>query len=270
MQLYRHAAFCLLLLAGCSSRPAEKTLTLACGVTPRDTGLLDALLPRFREETGIEVKVVAVGTGQALGLARRGDADVLLVHDPALEEKFMADGFGTVRREVMHNDFVLVGPSDDPAGIKGEKSIAQAFTRLARKEAPFYSRGDESGTHEREKTIWQKAGIEPKGDWYRSAGSGMAAVLRIADQKEGYALTDRGTYLSQRKDLKVVLLSEGDPLLLNRYSVIVVNPEKLPHIHYAEAEFFLGFMTSPETRKQIAEFGVDRYGESLFHPDEPN
>jgi tungstate transport system substrate-binding protein len=243
---------------------------LATTTSAQDTGLLDVLVPRFREQTGIEVKVVAVGTGQAIELARRGDADVLLVHDPESEEKFMADGFGAVRRPLMYNDFVLVGPTEDPAGVKEEKSIAKAFAQLATKEAPFYSRGDESGTHKKEKKIWNNAEIEPHGDWYRSAGAGagMAAVLRLADEKNAYTLTDRGTYLSQRKNLKLVILSEGDPLLLNRYSVIVVSRDKHPHVHYSEAEQFLGFMTSPETRKTIAEFGVDRFGEPLFHVDE--
>jgi tungstate transport system substrate-binding protein len=259
------SAYCLLTVPGCSSQPAARTLTLATTTSARDTGLLDVLTPRFKEQSGIEVKVVAVGTGQALELARRGDADVLLVHDPESEEKFMAEGFGATRRPLMYNDFVLVGPPDDPAGVKGEKSIVKAFAQLAAKEAPFYSRGDESGTHLKEKKIWSEDGIEPKGDWYRSAGAGMAAVLRIANEKNGYTLTDRGTYLSQRKNLNLVILSEGDPLLLNRYSVIVVNPAKHPHVHHPEAVQFLEFMTSSETRKTIAAFGVDLFGEPLFH-----
>jgi tungstate transport system substrate-binding protein len=256
---------CLLALPGCSSAPQSRTLTLATTTSARDTGLLDALLPKFREQTGIDVKVVAVGTGQAIELARRGDADAMLVHDPAAEEKFMADGFGSVRRPLMYNDFVLVGPATDPAGVKGEKSIAKAFAQVAAKQAPFYSRGDESGTHVKEKKIWSQAEVEAKGDWYQSAGVGMAALLRLADEKDGYTLTDRGTYLSQRKNLNLVILSEGDPLLINRYSVIVVNPEKHPHVHHSEADQFLKFMTSPETQKAIAEFGVERFGEPLFH-----
>jgi tungstate transport system substrate-binding protein len=263
------SAFCLLFLAGCSSSTAEKTLTLATTTSARDTGLLDTLVPKFREETGIDVKVIAVGSGQALELARRGDADVVLVHDPAAEEKFMSEGYGVSRRQFMHNDFVLVGPPDDPAGIKGEKSIAQAFSELAKKEAPFYSRGDKSGTHEKEKLIWKQAGIEPEGDWYRSGGTGMAALLGIADEKRGYTLTDRGTYLSQRKNVKLVILSEGDPLLVNRYSIIVVNPEKNPKTRTEDAKKFADFLQAPETRKLIASFGVDRFGEPLFYVDEP-
>jgi tungstate transport system substrate-binding protein len=186
----------VLACGGCGRAPAP-AITLATTTSTQDSGLLDALLPRFRQETGIEVKVVAVGTGQALQLGRRGDADVLLVHDPAGEEQFMAEGFGSERRPVMHNDFVLVGPPADPAGVKGQASAAAAFARIARARAPFVSRGDESGTHQKEKAVWRAAGIEPGGDWYVRAGGGMGQVLRMATEKRAYTLSDRGTFLAQ-------------------------------------------------------------------------
>lgn len=254
------------LAAGCSSRPAT-VLTLATTTSTRDTGLLDVLVPRFQGETGIEVKVVAVGTGQALELGRRGDADVLLVHDPAGEKRFMDEGNGSLHRRVMHNDFVLVGPPDDSAGAKGQTAVTEAFTRIARAEAPFVSRGDESGTHRKEQDIWKRAGIEPKGAWYLQAGTGMAEVLRMAGEKRAYTLSDRGTFLAQGKPTGLVVLSQGDPLLQNQYSVIVVNPEKHPHVRREAAQRFADFLLSPQTQKFIGEFGKDRYGEPLFFLD---
>jgi tungstate transport system substrate-binding protein len=251
------------LAASCSAKEAV-TLTLATTTSTQDSGLLDVLVPMFRAQTGIEVKVVAVGTGQALQLGRRGDADVLLVHDPSAEAKFMAEGFGAERRDVMYNDFVLVGPPADPAGIKGEPSIAEAFRRIVRSGSPFVSRGDESGTHQKEKEIWRKTGIEPKGDWYIRAGAGMGQVLRMANEKRSYTVTDRGTYLAQRKGLELTILSEGDPMLVNRYSVIVASPEKHPQVHVQAARKFAAFLVSPETQKTIAEFGTDRFGQPLF------
>lgn len=253
----------LLVATSCSTKRSE-TLTLATTTSTQDSGLLDVLMPLFRAQTGIEVKVVAVGTGQALQLGRRGDADVLLVHDPATEEKFMADGFGAERRDVMYNDFVLVGPPADPAGIKGPPAVAEAFRRVARRGSPFVSRGDESGTHQKEKEIWRQTGIEPKGDWYIRAGAGMGQVLRMANEKRAYTLTDRGTYLAQRQGLDLTILSEGDPVLVNRYSVIVVSPEKHPRVHSQAARQFAEFLLSPETQKAIADFGIERYGQPLF------
>jgi tungstate transport system substrate-binding protein len=250
--------------AGCSS-PQPETITLATTTSTRDTGLLDALLPLFRERTGIEVKPVAVGSGQALELARRGDADVLLVHDPVGEEKFMAEGHGALRRAVMHNDFVLVGPKDDAAAIKGIGSINAAFVRIAQRKATFVSRGDESGTHAKEKAVWRESGIEPADDWYVRAGDGMAAVLRMADEKRAYTLTDRGTFLAQRKKgLDLIVLCEGDPLLVNSYSVIVVSPDKHPHVREQAARKFADFLLSPEGQKVIVDFGKKEFGEPLF------
>jgi tungstate transport system substrate-binding protein len=249
-------------LAGCSG-PAP-SLTLATTTSTQDSGLLDLLVPRFREATGIEVKVVAVGTGQALQLARRGDADVLLVHDPAAEQKFLADGYGVGRRPVMYNDFVIVGPVADPAGIKGERSATTAFTRIARSGSPFISRGDESGTHQKERQIWRRAGIKPEGAWYVQSGAGMGQLLRMADEKRAYTLTDRGTFLALRKGLDLAILSEGDALLVNQYRVILVNPDKHPHVHTREARQFADFLLAPATQRLIADFGKDRFGQPLF------
>jgi tungstate transport system substrate-binding protein len=257
-------ALALAAVAGCS-RPAP-SLTLATTTSTQDSGLLDMLVPMFREQTGIEVKVVAVGTGQALQLGRRGDADVLLVHDPAGERRFVDEGFGVGRRQVMWNDFVLVGPPADPAGVKGEKSIASAFARLARKGTPFVSRGDESGTHVKEKAVWRRAGIEPKGRWYIRAGGGMGQVLRMASEKRACTLTDRGTFLALRQGLDLAILSEGGPLLRNPYSVILVNPDRHPHVRRRAAQKFADFLRAPGAQRAIAGFGKDRYGQPLFFP----
>jgi tungstate transport system substrate-binding protein len=252
-----------LLTAGCSPRQ-PRTLTLATTTSTQSSGLLDVLVPRFRAVTGIEVKVVAVGTGQALELGRRGDADVLLVHDPDAEQRFMDEGFGTDRREVMHNDFVLIGPPADPAGVKGQTSAAEAFARIARRGSPFVSRGDESGTHQKEKAVWRQAGVEPRGDWYLSAGGGMGQVLRLASEKRSYTLSDRGTFLALRQGLDLPVLVEGDPLLVNPYHVISVNPAKHPHVHRGEAQEFADFLLSPGGKDLIGDFGRDRFGQPLF------
>ncbi|HLW67069.1 MAG TPA: substrate-binding domain-containing protein [Gemmataceae bacterium] len=254
-----------MLAAGCApSGPPEESLVLATTTSTQDSGLLDVLVPIFERQANIKVKVVAVGTGQALELGRRGDADVLLVHDPASEEKFIAEGYGVDRREVMHNDFVLVGPKDDPAQASGAKTAATAFGRIANQPSPFVSRGDESGTHQKEKEIWRQAKIEPRGAWYLQAGSGMGQVLRIANEKRAYTLCDRATFLPQRAGLDLDILLQGDPTLVNRYHVIVVNPEKHSHVHSQAARKFSDFLLSPEGQKAIAEFGRDRYGQALF------
>jgi tungstate transport system substrate-binding protein len=252
--------------SGCTSK-STPSITLATTTSVQDTGLLDDLLPLFHEQTGIEVRVVAVGTGQALELGRRGDADVLMVHDAASEKQFMDDGFGSSRTEVMYNDFLLVGPPNDPAGIKGEKSIVEAFRKLADKDALFVSRGDDSGTHKREKSIWKQLKLEPKGQWYVEAGSGMASVLRMADQKKAYTLCDRGTYLALHQGMDMQIIVAGDPVLINHYSVIVVNPAKHPHVHHDLAKQFADFLISPATQKRIGEFGVAQFGHPLFIPD---
>jgi tungstate transport system substrate-binding protein len=244
---------------------------LATTTSTQDSGLLDYLLPDFRQQTGIEVKVVAVGTGQALELGRRGDADVLLTHAPAAEEKFMAEGFGSERHRVMYNDFVVAGPKADPAGVRGKTSAAEVFRQIAQAGSLFVSRDDESGTHQKEREVWAKAGVEPQGPWYVRAGAGMAQALRMATEKQAYLLTDRATFLALRKELELEILVQGDALLLNRYAVIVVNPQKHPHVRHDAARQFAEFLISPAVQRKIADFGKDKYGEALFFPDaDPN
>lgn len=256
-------AAAVLLGTGCTGTP-PKSITVATTTSTRDTGLLDELLPVFRAKTGIEVRVVAVGTGQALEIGRRGDADVILTHDPAGEERFVAEGFGTTRSEVMSNDFVLVGPPDDPALVGAAKSGAEAFRRLRDRQAVFVSRGDESGTHQKEKATWAAAGIDPAGDWYVRSGQGMGAVLRMADEKRGYALSDRGTFLAQRDKLGLTAVYAGDPSWVNRYAVIPVSPSKHPHVKHDLAKQFAEFLVSDEAQRLIADYGRAKYGEPLF------
>jgi tungstate transport system substrate-binding protein len=266
MKWIRFAAV-VLVLAGCEQAHNEaKTLTLATTTSTRDSGLLDVLVPMFEKETGITVKVVAVGSGQALELGRRGDADVLLTHAPKAEDEFVAEGHGEQRQGVMHNDFVLVGPPTDRAEIKGQASISEAFRQVARSDSSFISRGDESGTHMKEKRIWDAAGIEPNGAWYVRAGAGMAEALRMASEKQVYTLADRGTFLAQRERLDLTILSEGDPLLRNPYSVIIVNKEKHTSVNRQAASRFSEFLLSPEVQQIIGKFGVDRFGQPLFIP----
>ncbi|MFN0198397.1 MAG: substrate-binding domain-containing protein [Planctomycetaceae bacterium] len=257
-------------LSGCGgsdSKPDPAQLTLAATTTTQDSGLLDVLLPAFETESGIKVKVIVVGSGQAMELARRGDVDVLLAHSPDAEKKFMDEGWGESRDAVMHNDFVIVGPADDPAGIRGETSAIAAFRTISARKSPFVSRGDESGTHQKEKSIWKQEKIVPEGEWYIQAGTSMANTLRIADEKRGYTLSDRGTFLAQQDKLDLAVLVEGDERLLNRYSVITVSAEKHPHVQHDAAHRFARFLTSPEGQKLIGSFGVERFGQPLFVPD---
>ena len=244
------------------------SITLATTTSTQDSGLLDVLVPKFREQTGIEVRIVAVGSGQAMELGRRGDADVLLTHAPAAEEKFMAEGWAVDRRPVMHNDFVLVGPESDPAMVKGMTSIAESLGRIEKQQSPFVSRGDESGTHQKEKEIWKLVGREPEGEWYIHAGAGMAQALRMAQEKQTYVLSDRGTFLALQKELELEILSEREPVLENHYSVMVTSAEKHPHVNVAAARQFADFLIDPATKQLIADFGVDKYGEPLFLPAE--
>lgn len=256
-----------LIAAGCGGQ-AGKEIILATTTSTQDSGLLDVLVPRFEEQTGYRVKTVAVGTGQALALGQRGEADVLLTHAPASEQKLVDSGDVTNYQLVMHNDFVLVGPPDDPAGIRGQKSISEALQRIAQQGAIFVSRGDDSGTHKKEKELWKGAGIDPAGrPWYQESGSGMGQTLSIASEKAGYTLTDRATYLSLRKNLVLEIMVESDQGLLNIYHVMQVNPEKHPKVNAAGARAFVEFLVSPETQRLIGEFGVDRYGQPLFFPD---
>jgi tungstate transport system substrate-binding protein len=264
------------LVAGCGasspagsssgSAAAKGSLILATTTSTQDSGLLDDLLPVFTKDTGWTVKTLAVGSGQALELGRRGEADVLLVHSPAAETKFMAEGQAGQRRLVMHNDFVIVGPADDPAGIKGMDSV-DAMKKIAAARAVFVSRGDDSGTNAKEKDIWAKAGITPKGAWYQSTGQGMGATLRVADQKAGYTLSDRATYLAQRDTLRLQILSEGDPSLLNVYHVIEMTTKAGRRVRPDAAKAFADWIVSAATQQRIGEFGKAKFGQPLFTPD---
>jgi tungstate transport system substrate-binding protein len=252
-----------------ASDPAPKNpeIILATTTSTRDSGLLDVLLPIFEEQTGYQVKMVAVGTGQALKMGEEGNADVLLVHAPSSEKEYMENGFGERRDLVMHNDFVLVGPADDPAGINGSPSAADALAKIASTSAIFVSRGDDSGTHKKELSLWKTANLEPAGNWYLETGQGMGDTLHIASEKIGYTLTDRATYLSQKKNLELDILFECDPSLLNIYHIIVVNPDKWPNINLDGANALADFMVSEDTQTLIGEFGVKEYGQPLFFPD---
>ncbi len=253
------------LLAGPAPARAETFITLASTTSTRDSGLLDAILPVFRARTGIEVRVVAVGTGRALDLARRGDADALLVHDTASELRFVAEGFGVARHAVMYNDFVLVGPAADPARTRGLEEIGEALRRIVAAETIFLSRGDDSGTHKAERRLWDGIGLDPVGaSWYRETGSGMGATLNTASQVPGYTLTDRGTWLSFRNRAELALLVQNDPRLRNEYGVIVVSPERHPHVKADAAQQLVDWLGSAEGRRAIADFRVD--GERLFFP----
>lgn len=230
-----------------------------------NSGLLKTLLPPFEKRCDCKVDVIAVGTGKALKLGETGDVDVVFVHARELEEKFVADGFGVNRKDVMYNDFVIIGPKNDPAGVKQSKDATDAFSRIASKNAIFISRGDESGTHQKEKEMWKEAGITPKGSWYVEAGQGMGEVINMATERQGYTLADRGTYIAYKKKSDLALLYEGDKALFNPYGVIAVNPKKHPHVKYDLAMKFIEFLTSKDGQGIIADFKVN--GEQLFFPD---
>jgi tungstate transport system substrate-binding protein len=258
----------LLVSLGSAVQAQEKTLILATTTSTQDTGLLDVLIPIFEKKTGYFVKTIAVGSGQAMAMGQKGEADVLLVHSPAAEKKFMEDGFGVSRRLVMHNDFVIVGPSDDPAKIKGLNSAGEAFKKMAAAQALFISRGDNSGTHAKEKDVWKVAGNKYEGEkWYQQTGLGMGQTLNVAAEKKGYTLADRGTYLALAKTLNLGVLVEGDAVLLNIYHVMEVNPQKWPKVNIAAAKAFADFMVSKETQDIVKTYGVDKYGSPLFFPD---
>ena len=261
--------FTLLFLSGMTPGHAQqKTIILATTTSTQDSGLLDVLLPIFEKKTGYFVKTIAVGSGQAMAMGQKGEADVLLVHSPSAEKKFMADGYGVNRKLVMHNDYIVVGPSEDPAKMKGLKSSQEAFKKIASAQALFLSRGDNSGTNSKEKEIWKSAGINPEaGKWYQQTGLGMGQTLNVAAEKKGYTLADRGTYLALKKNLNLDILVEGDAILLNIYHVIEVNPAKWPKVNTAGAKAFSDFMVSRETQDMIKTFGVDKFGSPLFFPD---
>ena len=258
-------AFALLALPAMAQ---EKFIVVASTTSTEQSGLFSHLLPAFKAKTGIDVRVVALGTGQALDTARRGDADVVFVHDKVAEEKFLAEGFGVDRREVMYNDFILVGPKADPAKIGGTKDIVAALKKIADAKAPFASRGDKSGTHAAELRLWKVAGLDPetgKGTWYRETGSGMGPTLNTSAAMDAYALTDRGTWLSFKNRRDLIISVEGDQRLFNQYGVMLVNPAKHPHVKKELGMTFVEWVTSPEGQKTIADYKID--GEQLFFPN---
>lgn len=246
----------------------QKNIILATTTSTQDTGLLDVLVPMFEKKTGYFVKTIAVGSGQAMAMGEKGEADVLLVHSPQAEQKFMTEGFGANRRLVMHNDFIVVGPASDPAKIKGTKSTVEVFKKIASANGLFLSRGDKSGTDAKEKSIWKETNVKSQGEkWYQETGLGMGQTLNVASEKKAYTLTDRGTYLAQKKNLGLDILAEGDAILLNIYHVIEVNPTKWPKVNATGGKAFADFMVSNETQAIIKTFGVDKYGSPLFFPD---
>jgi tungstate transport system substrate-binding protein len=246
----------------------SKTVILATTTSTQDSGLLDVLIPVFEKDSGYRVKTISVGSGQAMKMGEKGEADVLLVHSPDAEKKFMADGFGVSRRLVMHNDFIIVGPASDPAKIKTAGGSVDALKRIAQSGTVFASRGDNSGTHSKEKALWKAAGLNPDGQkWYQQTGLGMGQTLNVAAEKKGYTLTDRATYLALKKNLGLDILSEGDSKLLNIYHVIELNSAKWPKIHTAGGKAFADFMVSKKAQDLIGTFGVEKYGAALFFPD---
>jgi tungstate transport system substrate-binding protein len=246
----------------------EARLVLATTTSTQDSGLLDEILPLFEAETGVDVDVIAVGTGQALKLGEDGNADVVLVHARSAEDAFMEAGHGVRREDVMFNDFVILGPADDPAGIAAASSAVDALAAIADAQAPFVSRGDESGTHNKELSIWQAAGFEPAGEWYISAGQGMGAVLTMANEQRAYTLSDRATFLARTLEgTDLVVLFEGDEILFNPYGVITVNPAKSETIQRELADAFVDWMVSLPTQEMIGQFGVAGFGQPLFTPD---
>lgn len=260
------------LLAVMPVRPVvaqSRDVILATTTSTRDAGLLDSLLPVFERKTGYHVKVIAVGSGQALEMGRRGDADVVLSHAPEAERALTDSGYFVSRRLVMHNEFLVVGPSSDPAGLRGTSDAVAAFQRIAGRQASFVSRGDQSGTHQREKILWKRAAVTPPsaGGWYVESGQGMGATLQLADEKSAYTLTDRGTYLAWRDKIHLAPLVEGDPLLYNVYHVLELNRKNAPRINIQGGKVLADFVVAPETQKLIGEFGKARFGQSLFVPD---
>jgi tungstate transport system substrate-binding protein len=247
---------------------ADESIVMASTTSTEQSGLFGYLLPKLTAATGVQVKVVAVGTGQAIDTARRGDADILFVHDPKAEQKFIDEGYGVQRREVMYNDFVIVGPKKDPAGIAGAKSTADALRKIAAAKTTFLSRGDKSGTHGAELRLWQAAGIKPPASgsaWYEETGSGMGPTLNVASAKNDYTMTDRGTWLNFKNRGDLVILQQGDPVLFNQYSVMLINPQKHPHLKHAAARKVADWLVSTEGQKVIAGYKLN--GEELFFPN---
>ena len=264
-------AIVALTMLGLQQGPAfaqQKFITVASTTSTEQSGLFKHMLPVFEKKTGIQVRVVAQGTGQALDMGRRGDADVVFVHDKVAEDKFVADGFGVKRFEVMYNDFVLVGPKTDPAKIAGSKDIVEAYKKIAAAAAPFASRGDKSGTHAAELRLWKTSGVDPltgKGSWYRETGSGMGPTLNSASAMNAYAFTDRGTWLSFKNRGDLVIVVEGDQKLFNQYGVMLVNPAKHPHVKKDMGQAFVDWVVSPEGQKNIADYKIG--ADQLFFPN---
>jgi tungstate transport system substrate-binding protein len=254
--------FLMLLLS--TTAATEERIRLATTTSTDNSGLLAVVLPPFEQKYDMKVDVIAVGTGKALKLGENGDVDVVLVHSRADEDAFVEKGFGVNRRDVMYNDFIVVGPASDPAGIKGSADASAALKLIAANEAPFVSRGDNSGTHQKEKELWEAAGIKPQGQWHVEAGQGMGAVLQMADEKRGYTLVDRGTWLAYSDKLELAVLLEGDPRLFNPYGIIAVNPVLHPHVKYMQAMLLIAWFTSPEGQRLIGDFKIG--GQSLFIP----
>lgn len=261
-------ALLVLTAATVFAAPKQKNIILATTTSTQDSGLLDTLIPIFEKDTGYFVKTIAVGSGQAMKMGEKGEADVMLVHSPDAEKKFVAGGYGINRRLVMHNDFIIVGPGADPAKVKNVKSSAEAMKLIAGANALFLSRGDNSGTHAKEKSLWKRADVNPVGQkWFQETGLGMGQTLNVAAEKKGYTLADRGTYLALRKNLGMDILVEGDAALLNIYHVIEVNGAKWPKANAEGAKAFADFMVSKKAQDIIKTFGVDKFGSPLFFPD---
>jgi tungstate transport system substrate-binding protein len=261
-------AVLLVLMAWTPVQAQQKNIILSTTTSTQDSGLLDVLIPIFEKKTGYFVKTIAVGSGQAMSMGQKGEADVLLVHSPAAEKKFVAEAYGLNRRIIMHNDFIVVGPAEDAAKIKGVKVTTEVFKKIASAGSLFLSRSDKSGTHSKELAIWKAAGINPEGKkWYQQTGLGMGQTLNVASEKKGYTLADRGTYLALKKNLSLDILAEGDAILLNVYHVIEVNPAKWPKVNAAGARAFADFVVSKEVQDIVKTFGVDKFGSPLFFPD---
>lgn len=261
------AATLSILIWGTIAVASPKSVILATTTSTQDSGLLDVLVPMFEKESGLQVKTISVGSGQAMKMGEKGEADVLLVHSPDAEKKFMTEGYGVTRRLVMHNDFIILGPATDPAKIKGAKA-GEAMKRIAESGSLFASRGDNSGTHAKEKGLWKVAGVNPEGQkWYQQTGLGMGQTLNVAAEKKAYILTDRATYLSLKKGLGLEILVEGDGKLLNVYHVIELNTTKWPKVNGSGGKAFADFMVAKKTQDTIGRFGVEKFGAPLFFPD---
>lgn len=243
---------------------AEETLRLATTTSTYETGLLDYVLPPFEKKYDVKIHIISVGTGKAIKLGENGDVDIILVHAREAENKFMEDGFGVNRRDVMYNDFVILGPEDDPAGINKASGAKEALEKIRAGGATFVSRGDDSGTHKKEKYIWSLINVKPEGKWYLESGQGMSATLRMADEKNAYVIVDRATYLSNKMTLRLKIIIENDPLLLNPYGIIAVSPYKHPHTRYELSMALIAWTTSPECQEMIGKY--KKFGEKMYHP----